>query len=618
MPRLVNNRMPTNPLSPLSGSSSGPPDGKEFFLATTALEEFWDTTKPIIFLGRQCTRQSRRDYWQPLKGIVMPEIWADKAFFIESYHEIERLYRRILPRLAGTLNRIHRQTFSDRYWDIVAGPWLLHYVSVLYDRYHAVHAVLQKYPDITTIGLSADCMEPLEDTHAFTQAVTTDFYNLYIYSCVFQEIGINVSLRNPKTIPSFPPRTSKKPPVKEFILNKLLLPLALRYCRRRRDVSVLLHTYFPVFEELLLSLKSGGRLVPLYPYEGYGRSVPIDRKLRVEVGEALNDTDGSDAVYRVLTRLLPVFLPRTLLEGYSRLRQTEKDFPELPRSIVTVINMHHPDHVKHCSAACVERGASWIGVQHGGNYGMLEYHQLINHEIAICDRFITWGWTLPDPAVRFSPLPSSKLSSHREIARDPAAEDVLFISNNTSRYFTRLQEDLINFSDYLEWQMRFVDALDRTRKNHLLVRLHHANWGWDQEHWWRDRYPEIRCERGGRSFIKSLGDCRICIADYLSTTYAESLSLDIPTIVFWDPDRYILRPEAEVIYDKLRQVGILHDSPESAAAMVNRIYDQVEVWWTDPETRSARKSLCETYALRSPNVLEAWKNLLVSASPLGD
>jgi len=37
------------------------------FLATTALEDFWDVSYPIVFLSEGCKRYSRRAYWESFK-----------------------------------------------------------------------------------------------------------------------------------------------------------------------------------------------------------------------------------------------------------------------------------------------------------------------------------------------------------------------------------------------------------------------------------------------------------------------------------------------------------------------------------------------------------------------
>ena len=64
-------------------------DKERVFLATTALEEFWDTTKPIVFLGDWCLQYSRRNVWEPLNGEILQGIWKDKKRFLTyAFHDI--------------------------------------------------------------------------------------------------------------------------------------------------------------------------------------------------------------------------------------------------------------------------------------------------------------------------------------------------------------------------------------------------------------------------------------------------------------------------------------------------------------------------------------------------
>lgn len=103
----------------------------EIFLATTALEEFWDTTKPLVFLGEWCTRYSRRSCWEPLQGEILKNPWNNEKKIHEAYLYVNEVYEYILPILAKQLNQIHGIDKSNRYWQIILGAM----ASVLYFNY---------------------------------------------------------------------------------------------------------------------------------------------------------------------------------------------------------------------------------------------------------------------------------------------------------------------------------------------------------------------------------------------------------------------------------------------------------------------------------------------------
>ena len=105
------------------------------YLATTALEEFWDTSKSILFLGEWCLIHGRKSFWKNLDGVKLdtPHLSTVGAYNIYKY--ISNIFEEILPSLCQILNQYHNCKFSQRYWKILIGPWLRKYLFILYARY---------------------------------------------------------------------------------------------------------------------------------------------------------------------------------------------------------------------------------------------------------------------------------------------------------------------------------------------------------------------------------------------------------------------------------------------------------------------------------------------------
>ena len=118
------------------------------FLATTAEEAFWDTSKQIIFLGEWCQRYSRKAFWGPLGGEVLASPWQNAKERDTAYKYASDVYERLLAALGEALNSIHHVNHGPRYWRIVLGPWLKYYLPVVYDRYACLRTALDKYPDV--------------------------------------------------------------------------------------------------------------------------------------------------------------------------------------------------------------------------------------------------------------------------------------------------------------------------------------------------------------------------------------------------------------------------------------------------------------------------------------
>jgi putative transferase (TIGR04331 family) len=93
-----------------------------------------------------------------------------------------------------------------------------------------------------------------------------------------------------------------------------------------------------------------------------------------------------------------------------------------------------------------------------------------------------------------------------------------------------------------------------------------------------------------------LDNTRIYISTYNATTYLESLSRNLPTIIFWNPKHSELRDTALPYFEKLRSVGIFHDTPESAARQMASVWNDVSSWWESAEVQAVRVDFCDRYA----------------------
>ncbi len=105
------------------------------FLATTALEEFWDFSQPILFLGDWCKVENRKKQWENLDAIVLQNAALKSSRSYEAFIYTKKIFEELLPELSKQLNIIHHTQHSLRYWQIIIGPFLLWYIQTLYHRF---------------------------------------------------------------------------------------------------------------------------------------------------------------------------------------------------------------------------------------------------------------------------------------------------------------------------------------------------------------------------------------------------------------------------------------------------------------------------------------------------
>lgn len=584
---------------------------KQRFIALTALEDFWDTSSEIVFLGEWCCRYSRREFWSRLNAKVMSSPWDDVQLFEKAYKQTGEVYEKLLPVLSGYFNSIHSEKHTDRYWRILLGPWLLHFVDVVYDRYIHIQTALKSCPDFKTIGLSDSSFRIPHDTMDSVYSTMRDSYNLQIYTEILNGLGIKIPTKEivvADTLSAGPVSTP------DILFSKKIAKFAGDViCRISQAQSPVLvkDPYFPHSALLKIILKTRGKIgfsINSPKLSDLGARAEIDWEKRKGFCSLWSN---QDEFKRILCNVLPGAIPISFVENYGEIRQKAMRFyPDKPEFIFSAIGWYFDEFFKMWAADRSEKGSVLIGAQHGGNYGSDADMRCEEHELEVTDYFYSWGWEKKGRRSEVRPFSANKLCGIKTMAPDNDKRGILLVTTALSRYIYRLHHfNPYDIADYLEWQKAFVNNLDPHTRSDLRVRLF-TDHGWDIEKRWKDNYPDVQLENVSSSFSRSLQNCRLCVVDHQSTAFLEALSSNIPTVLFWDPAVVKLRPEAAGHYELLHKTGILCLSAEEAARTVNFCYPDVEGWWNEKERQAALKGFCAVFGRTSPTAIDDWASEL--------
>jgi putative transferase (TIGR04331 family) len=577
-----------------------------YFLATTAIEEFWDTSKPILFLGDWCRRYSRRSFWEQLGGEVIGHPWQDREKYREAYSYVSALYERLLPVIGGALNEVHGENHTKRYWEIVIGPFLFHYIHIIYDRYLLIKTVLDEYQDITTIGLSEESFVIPLNTFDFVISACDDPYNLQLCTKILSAIGKLFPCKNLDITPQRPANSGRMGSARAILkkcIREALNAAALALQDNRK--IILKNSYFDLYTTFQLIYKTNGRVWPHFEEDISLSRFAIDRRKRKKLGDL---GFGRDEFESVLQNMLPFEIPQCYIEGYKTIKkEVERKYPKNCQAIMSANGWFRMEVFKQWAAASFEEGKLLIGAQHGGGYGSLACLPFENYELSVTDRFYSWGWEQERGSSRSVPMPATKLTGRKTIGACNDKKRIVLAATGTPRYFLRF-EGMSNyvFDDYISWQIRFIEAVSPDLKNKMRLRAYGWDYGWEHFQRLKDHNCGVTVETWEVPFVKCLKNCRIYVCDHLSTTFLEALSADKPTILFWNPNIFQLRNEAEPYYDLLREAGILHHSPEAAASVLDAAYRDVEGWWNAAERQAARQRFCHRFCRTSPDAIAEW------------
>ena len=86
--------------------------------------------------------------------------------------------------------------------------------------------------------------------------------------------------------------------------------------------------------------------------------------------------------------------------------------------------------------------------------------------------------------------------------------------------------------------------------------------------------------------------------------------MNVPTVIYWNPNHWELRDSAIPYYEELKRVGIFHETPASAAQHVAEIWDDVDQWWNSSEVQKVLEQFKKKYSHLPSNLMDCVDGIL--------
>ena len=584
-------------------------DNKKRFLITTADERSWKLNQPVLFLGEWCCCYNRKSHWSKMDAIIAAPYGVTEDEQNADFLFVKKMKAELLLVLTNALNKHHKTEHSTRYWRILLGHWLHRYVTLIVNRYSTLQQLFRNYNISETVVFDLPNYSlATYDSDSFLFATNDDLWNHFLYSKLFKIIQYDGFISKFKKIEDsshfvLPSITKTYKNKARGIIENVISNVLGKMCRG--SDAFIINSYLPIKKMLKLHLLLG-QIPQFWRYPSCSYSEP-DIQLRETLRLNIENHSGLD---KAICLLLFDVLPSCYLEGYKKLLNETKalSWPTNPNFIFTSNNFDTDELFKAWAGDRVEQGVPFYLGQHGNNYGTMKICPSEIECVETADKFITWGWKDENPkcaqAFIFKTIGKKKQQYNKnggllliEVQIPPRIEtrDTCFIHGL-----------------YQKDQFSFVSLLKNDIQSRLTVRLHDSfrQLSWCDDQRWRDQFPSINIEKGNLNIQKLISDSRIVVQSYDSTGMLETLALNIPTICFWDHNFHFIRDSAHPYYEQLRDVGIVHTSPESAAKKISEIWDNVDEWWESKKVQSAREAFCEQYARMKKKPVRTLKRLL--------
>ena len=580
-------------------------------LITTCDERTWVHDRPVLFLGEWCNPYDRSAIWTKMdaKFAAPYGVEPDKKTTDTKY--VQALSTKLLLEVVDALNAYHNTNHTPRYWNILLGHWLKRCVSVCFNRYFTIEQALKNYK-IT----SATVFDPLDyslatpDTLKAIWACSDDVWNTILYARVLQHMDckdVVLDIVHIESAGACKQKQSSMFTMQDWSVRRLVKAVGyyiLPILSKNGDAFIV-NSYLPLWQEMKLQFA-------LWQCPEIWQSPPlkssfVDKKIRRKF--KINSKKNTD-FEKFIRDILPDMIPVCFLEGYSLLNQQVESlsWPNTPKFIFTSNNFDTDEIFKAWTGLKVEQGVPYFTGQHG-NYQAIP-RLLDSPEVVSCDNFFTWGWS--NGNIKNIPAFAFKIANRQNKTKPSGGLLLIELSPPNQTY---LHDAFYEYSVYQEQQFRFVEALPQKIQKKLTVRL---SVGWRNYRWspierWNDRIPSVSLETGDAPIRSLIAKSRLVVHSYDSTGVLEGLGSNTPTLCFWDGGLDHLLPSVKPYYERLRQAGILADTPEHAAQLVSKYWDNLDGWWSSEKVQSARRQFCEEYARIEKHPVRTMKRLLTTA-----
>jgi putative transferase (TIGR04331 family) len=571
-------------------------------LVTTALESTWPKEGPVMFLGSWCCSFSKRAVWSALESETFPYHWDDRNKLMKDYEDLECVYEQFLVVLAKKLNKLHGTNFSDRFWRILIGPWLYTCVQVVFDRWYMLKIAIDSQELMQLYALGNDASHLVtDDMDAFNVAIENDNWNEALYSLLAETFFSGEVCIDYVKEPSY-----RKTPK----INKNTMSFKSRICglcnafssfvSRDRDVFIIA-PHMSFFKQIILHFKL--QQFPVFWFRNTQEYSYQDRSFDRKNITLSCQIDVLPDFEAVLNNMLFNLIPRAYLEGFDFLLGATKlqGWPKIPSAIFTS-NSYASDEVFKCWVGDkVDSGSSLIIGQHGGNFGMTPMAIHESHQIKIADKWLSWGWR---DLNELKIIPVGNFKSKFEKIKHNSEGDALLVMMTLPKFSYYLYSVPIagQMDGYFDDQLQFAEALPDHIRRELRVRLYPLDRDWDQRGRWQAWSDDVLFDSCKKSLTDSLRASRIFIGTYNATTYLETFAVNMPSILFWNPEHWEVTDDTGKYFERLKNVGVLHTSPKSAAAHLSQIWDNVDEWWFSNEVQDIINSFNSCYSMRNPKL----------------
>ncbi len=557
------------------------------FLITSGLNSSWKLSKKNYLLNYFTTFQKLNRYKN--KEFVYPKPYGIKlSDKIKNERYVNKISSDILKDLSKELNKYHRTSYDNRYWEIITGNCVRRLIKVIFYRYKCLEKIINSKENLYTTASNID---------DYTLS-TTDSINI-VYSSNDDEWNFNLisnilRISFKKKIKLYPYKTKNSsfietPPKQRKVLNKFLLNIVNFFSSmvNKKKNYFIYDTYLPKLAESKLNIFLGQLPVFKNDYENLIIKKKYDKNKRQTLNLKKNNIKE---VERVIRLLLPRIIPQSYLENYSILRDYSKflKWPKSPKAILTSNGYDFDEIFKIWSASKIFNGSKYYILQHGSLHSNHIIKENTN-EYKVCDKFFYWG-------NKYKNKKGVKAFNFKLIRNNYRKKKfkILVICKGRgfeNETYDRSYEHKIIFDNF----KKFINLIPKKILNNIYFRVKdNLKINIEKEFL---TSKNLNIVNSSVNIFDLINNSSLVIYLYNSTGIYENLTLNIPTMFYWADSKNYRNSQNNDFMKFCKKNKIFYESIDNIAQELILKYDFIDSWWRNNKLQRQRELICQKYSI---------------------
>tara|TARA_B100001057_G_scaffold484525_1_gene562740 strand:+ start:7350 stop:9074 length:1725 start_codon:yes stop_codon:yes gene_type:complete len=526
-----------------------------------------DKSEKIFFLGRWCIPYDQEKYVN-LKYCNSYH-WADKSKRQKDFRYLQKLYDRIVVALSKKLNTLHSLNLSKREWQLIIGHWVMIFITKSFDSYENLKFFCKnnKKLIVRTNFFKIDLEDIISRNYDyFSYNSLNDFrYNQYIYQNIILHNFKKTILINNVKLPS---QQQKK--YHDFTENNFLLQFVkkiinnLSFFQTNKTFFELSYINFLYKIKLISLLKN----ISYPPYINSYFKNKLDIKLR-ENNIKLKTLNNFE---KFLNLNILKYLPKSYIEDFKDIYKNAKRFNTNYKKVFSTGSYISNDTFKIWLSQIIRKGGKFFIMYHGG--GMPSENSIIhNHDNGVSNKVFVWHKPINGNQKQMPNLIFTKKKFKRE-----KKIIIVTLQPNTSFYPIKTDDGPVSslFLDDLNQKCNLAEFLIKDNQNIKIRAVNHLVWDFKER--LINKFGKNILDKE-KNFLNTLKQTKLHVSGYLSTTFSESINLNIPTIGLIEKKFYNHSNKFNKLLQDFEANNILFSNSKKLSNFLRKNDYDLDSWW---------------------------------------